>query len=97
MSTWQVEMRNSERRRKALVRSCDCIRLESAMSTAIADETIAEEFMKQAPNEKEFRYVLMVGVRGAVLKETCHIICWGLSNRENRGRCRGNCRQVPGI
>jgi hypothetical protein len=43
MSTWHVEMRNSERRRKALVRSCACIRLESAMRTAIADETTAEE------------------------------------------------------
>src|SRR5580693_9573787 len=90
-------MRNSERRRRALVRSCACIRLESAIRTAIADETTAEEFMKQAPNEKEFRYVLMVGVLGAGLKETCHIIRWSLSNRENRRRCCGNCRSVPWI
>ncbi len=43
MSTWQVEMRNSERRRKALVSSCACMRLESAMRTAIADETMRKD------------------------------------------------------
>src|SRR6202162_6086104 len=82
-------MRNSERRRRALVRSCACIRLESAMRTAIVHGTAAEDgLMKQAPNETELSCVLMVGVRGGVLKGTCHIIRTPLSNRENRrGRC----------
>jgi hypothetical protein len=45
------------------------------MRTAIADGTaVDDELMKQAPSENEFRYVLMVGARDAVLKETCHII-----------------------
>ena len=41
MSIGQVEMWNSERRRRALVSSCACMRLESAMRTAIADEAAA--------------------------------------------------------
>src|SRR5580693_7068078 len=42
MSMGQVEMWNSERRRRALVRSCACMRLESAIRTAMAagDEVI---------------------------------------------------------
>jgi hypothetical protein len=43
MSTGQVEMRNSERRRKAPVRSCACMRLESAMRTVMALESGAGE------------------------------------------------------
>src|SRR6202035_3011512 len=79
-------MRNSERRRRALVRSCACIRLESAMRTAIVHGTAAEDgLMKQAPNETELSCVLMVGVRGGVLKGTCHIIRTPLSNRETEG------------
>ena len=51
MSTWQVEISNSERRRSALVSSCACMRLESAIRTAIADGTAtADRLMKQAPN-----------------------------------------------
>ena len=90
MSTWQVEIWNSERRRRALVSSCACIRLESAMSTAIADGMAAEdELMNQAPNETELSCVLMLGARGAVLKETGHIIREWFSNRENGGSCCG--------
>src|SRR5258708_36497133 len=52
MSTGQVETRNSERRRRALVNSCACIRLESAISTAIAAEpATGDRFMRQAPDE----------------------------------------------
>ena len=86
MSTWQVEIWNSERRRRALVRSCACMRLESAMRTAIADGTATEDrLMKQAPDETELSNVLMVGARGGVLKQTGHIIRGRFSNRENRG------------
>src|SRR5229473_2808962 len=52
ISTGQVETRNSERRRRALVNSCACIRLESAISTAIAAEPAAgDRLMRQAPGE----------------------------------------------
>jgi len=50
----QVEMRNSERRRKALVSSSACIRLESAMRTVIAEDAAGKgRFMKQDPNEND--------------------------------------------
>src|SRR5580700_11247560 len=89
MSTRQVEMRNSERRRRALVRSCACMRLESAIRTVIAAEwTAGDGLTKRGSERTRFATVLMVGVGGAVLKGTCHIICLRLSNRENgRRRC----------
>src|SRR5258708_38259906 len=91
MSTGQVETRNSERRRRALVNSCACIRLESAISTAIAAEPAAgDRFMRQAPGE--LNDALMVGVRGEVLKETCHIIRARFSNRETSGSPCGKSR-----
>lgn len=56
MSTGQVETRNSERRRRALVSSCACIRLESAISTAIAVEPAAGDgLMRQASDEIQQR------------------------------------------
>ena len=47
ISTWQVEMRKSGRRRKALVSKCACMRLESAIRTSIeSDVTATDGFMK---------------------------------------------------
>ena len=43
VSISQVWTRNSERRRRALVSNCACIRLESAMSTPMALEVAADE------------------------------------------------------
>ena len=77
-SIGQVEMRNSERRRKALMSSCACIRLESAIRTVIADKGADEaRLMRQGlrvASETVSRLILGVGTE--VLKETCHII-WG--------------------
>jgi len=91
-SIGQVEMRNSERRRKALMSSCACIRLESAIRTVIADKGADEaRLMRQGlrvASETVSRLILGVGTE--VLKETCHIIWERLSNRDNRARPCGN-------
>ena len=53
MSMGQVEMWNSERRRRALVRSWACMRLESAMRTAMAARAAAGEVIRtRAPMER---------------------------------------------
>jgi len=74
VSTRQVKMRNSERRRKALVSSCACMRLESAMRTVTAAEGSAEERLMKQDSERNGTKNVILGVRGEVLKETCHKI-----------------------
>jgi hypothetical protein len=88
MSMGQVVILNSERRRRALVRSWACMRLESAIKTAMAAG--ADKIIRaRAPNGAGLRNVLILGVKVEGLKETCHFIRMRLSNRESGLRCCG--------
>src|SRR5579863_2440590 len=87
VSIGQVEILNSERRRRALVSNWACMRLESAMSTATVTEGTDGGFIKRdLPNETSG--VLILGCRATVLKDTCHIIrAWRSNRDESNGRC----------
>jgi len=43
VSIWQAATLNSGRRRKALISSCDCMRLESATRTSMGREVAADD------------------------------------------------------
>jgi hypothetical protein len=92
VSIGQVEILNSERRRKALVSNCACMRLESAMRTEIPSEGADGGFIKRDP-PNETSGVLILGCRSTVLKDTCHIIRVRLSNRDESQRCCGKHRE----